>query len=96
MEVAGSRLIERGEHDHRQVGESRVGLLAAAEFPTVHDRHHEVQQNDIGALRGGQVLKRLFSVGDRRRSQALEREQLRHHLAQVRIVFDDENGAIRG
>ena len=53
---AGLRLIERGEDDHRHVGQCRVVLLPPAELPPVHDRHHQIEQDDIGARRFIQVL----------------------------------------
>src|SRR5204862_7146748 len=43
-----------------------------------------------------QIRQRLAPTRRRRGSEAFERQQLRHHLAQVRIVLDDQDIARRG
>src|SRR6476660_5311808 len=41
-----------GRHDHDGYGgQLRVSKLLGAELPAVHDRHHEVEQDDTGPLR---------------------------------------------
>src|SRR5262249_26590291 len=47
VEIESAVGIERREHDDGDVGEDRVGLLLATEFPSVHDRHHEIEQDDL-------------------------------------------------
>src|SRR2546428_12822382 len=66
------------------------------EFPAVHDRHHEIEQDDVRRLTAFEILQRFASVRYGRGLESFEREQLRHHLAQIRIVFDDEDGALKG
>ncbi len=92
---AGLGLIERGEHDHGNIGEGRVVLLAPAEFPPVHDRHHQVEQDDVRPGRLVQVFEGLTAVGNCFDLVPFERQQLRHHLTQICIVFDNEDGAGR-
>jgi hypothetical protein len=36
-----------------------------------------------------QVIERLTTIGDRRRMKSLERQELGHHLAQIRVVLND-------
>jgi len=43
-----------GHRDHGDARELRVLLLLDAELPAVHDRHHQVQQDDVGRVRGAQ------------------------------------------
>ena len=51
-------LIERGDHDHRDVMRRRIGLEPAADLEAVHVRHHHVEQDDVafGALADRQRL----------------------------------------
>ena len=46
----GARLIERRQHDHRHGRERGIGLQLPAELPAVHDRHHQVEQDDVGRV----------------------------------------------
>src|SRR5262245_34140232 len=38
----------RGKNEHRDVRESCVGKLRRPELPAVHDRHHEVKEDEGG------------------------------------------------
>src|SRR6185295_4761957 len=95
MDVRGARLVERREHDDRDGRERGIGLHPALELPAVHHRHHQVEQDDVGPVGAVEVVERLPAVRDRGRVVAFERQQLSHHLAQVLVVFDDEDGAVR-
>src|SRR3954452_1164815 len=94
VEVRRAVLIERREDDHRDRRERRIGLLLAAEFPSVHHRHHQIEQNDVGLRRVVEILQRFAAVGHRRGLKSLEREQLRHHLAQVFVVFHNQHRTV--
>ena len=41
-----------------------------------------------------QVFQRFPAIGHCRRLEPLERQQLRHHLSQIVVVFDDEDGTV--
>ncbi len=41
------RLVERGDHDDRQVRGRELALQPAADLEAVHARHHDVEQDDV-------------------------------------------------
>ena len=43
-----AHLVERRHHDDRDVRGLGIGLEPAADFETVHARHHDVEQHDVG------------------------------------------------
>src|SRR2546422_428966 len=79
VDVADARLIECGKDDHRHGRELRIALLLAAEFPAVHHRHHQVEQNEFWPLSSAEVVERLAAIGDRLRIEAFEEQELGHH-----------------
>ena len=64
---AVGRLVERGHHHHRNVMGGGIGLDPAADFETVHVRHHHVEQHDVafGALADRQRLGAVMAVARR-------------------------------
>src|SRR5437868_606509 len=76
LETRRAALIERGEYDDRHRGDRRIGLLLAAKFPAVHDRHHQVEEDHLRLLGRVQVGERLAAVGGGRRLEPFERQQL--------------------
>ena len=63
---AVGRLVERGDHDHRNMMGQRTGLKLTADFEAVHVRHHHVEQDDIafGALGDGERLRTVLRGHD--------------------------------
>ncbi len=43
-------LVERGDHDHRNMLGARLGLQPPADLETVHAGHHHVEQDHVGPL----------------------------------------------
>jgi hypothetical protein len=43
-------LIERGDHDHRDMLRARLDFQPPADLKTVHPGHHHVEQNHVGPL----------------------------------------------
>ena len=43
-----------------------------------------------------QVVQRFAAIGDGRGVEAFDGEHLRHHVAQILVVFDDEHGTVVG
>jgi hypothetical protein len=84
-------LGHRGEHDNRDVFQPFVAEQSLAKFPSVHPRHHQVQQDEIRQLTGAKRLQRSDSVHRMRSAIARDRQDFANGLAEVRIVFDDEN-----
>jgi len=86
-----------GEHDHRDVGHSGVlqGLLSRAEAEAVHDRHLEIEHDQIGHVID-QLLERLLAVlGDDHRITA-RIEEVDEHRPRRRIIVHDEQQPVRG
>jgi hypothetical protein len=96
-QVNGARRIERGEDDNGDVCDTRILDLPASELPAVHHRHHEVEQDEVGTIATLEDVKRFDAVRDSLSAVPLEREELRHHLTEIGVVFDDENrGVVAG
>ena len=55
------RLVQRGDHHHRDVAGRRVFLQFAAADIAVHARHHDVEQDQVG-LPGPRLVQRLEPV----------------------------------
>ena len=91
VEIRRARLIERRQDNHWHVGQRRIPLLAPPELPAVHHRHHEIEQDHVRAIAVTQIFEGVAAVGHRGGMKPLESQQLRHHVAQVRIVFDDQH-----
>jgi acylphosphatase len=91
VEIRRPRLIERRQDDHRHVGQRRIPLLTPPELPPVHHWHHEIEQDHVRAIAVTQVVEGVAAIGHGGGIEPFESQQLRHHVAQVRIVFDDEH-----
>jgi hypothetical protein len=44
--------VECGDHDDRDVAGGRIALELAAHLEAAHARHHDIEQDDVGPLRG--------------------------------------------
>ena len=96
--VVGARLealddvglaVERGEHDDRHdgaPGAQRAGDVVAGGAGAEGD----VEQHDVEVLLGG-ARERLVAVGDGGHPVALALEGAREHVAQRRVVVDDQD-----
>ena len=65
-DVGGPRLVESGQDDHGHLRQRAIGLLLAAEFPAIHHRHHQVEQDDVRFVALGEVFEGFAPVGDGR------------------------------
>ena len=54
-------MIERGDHDHRDMLGARLGFQPTADLEAVHAGHHHIEQHHIGALVGTD-LERLTAA----------------------------------
>jgi hypothetical protein len=63
-------------------------------LPAVHDGHHEIEQNHVGTVGFLEILERFAAIRHGRGVESLEVEQLRHHVAQVGIILDDQNRTV--
>ena len=94
-EIGRARVVDGRQNDHRHAGQRGIFPLAPAELPAVHDRHHEIKQDEIGWVATLQILEGIAAIGHGLGPEAFEGEQLGHHVAQVGVVFDDQDGAVR-
>ena len=83
-------LVERGDHDHRDVGGARIGLQPPADLEAVHARHHHVEQDDV-ALAARADLERLRPVDRGHHLEILGRQPRFEQLDVGDDVVDDEN-----
>ena len=84
------RLIERRHHDDGDVRGFGIGFDAAADFETVHARHHHVEQHDVGRL-GGDALERFLAVMRGDDLEILGRQLRFEQLDVGENVVNDEN-----
>jgi hypothetical protein len=78
----------RGEEDHRQTGKARSQRLQQLE--TVHAGHAHVRDDELERARL-QDLKRLFARRDVHGFEVALLEEPCEHLADGKVVLDDEN-----
>ena len=84
------RLVERGDHHHRDVVRRQPGLEAAADLEAVHVRHHHVEQHDV-ALRALADRERLRAAHGGEDVEIFGGEPRLQQLDVGRHVVDDEN-----
>jgi hypothetical protein len=87
------RLPVPGEHHDGNLGEPL--LQTAKRLESVDARQHHVECDDV-RLCLLQRAERLLTVGDRKYSVALARDQSLHVVAHARVVIDDENAKLFG
>jgi hypothetical protein len=85
---AVGRLIERGDHQHRNVLRLLAGLQAAANLEAIHFRHHDVEEDDVDVADVAQVQR--FDAGRGRLDLEILRSQPRFEQPYIRrnIVND--------
>ncbi len=76
-----------GGNEYRSLRAHRLENLVAAGIGQI-----EIEHDTVEALRR-QLRQRLARRADVMNRHALEREQLAHAGAQLRVVFDDENAS---
>src|SRR6266511_1567203 len=97
LRLGERRVIEPAarRHDHDgDVAERLVAELLRAELPTVHARHHEVEQDEAGADAVAEEVERGPAVLEQARRVALVDEELADDLAEIGVVVDDEDGGV--
>ena len=84
---------ERGDHDHRDIGEDLGEALA--ERDAVEATHVEVGDDGIDALVRGQQVERVAAVRRVPHREAALAEGAPQHLAHARVVLDHQHTARR-
>ena len=84
--------VGAGRHqEHRDVGEGGRLPLLATEIPAVHDRHQEVEEDQIAAPLVVAELPSASAVGGAQRVVAGILQDGRDRIEGVGIVFDDQH-----
>ena len=84
------RLAPAGQRHQHQVAAPRRGANPARELVTVHARHADVEQRDVG-LEGVQHFERLQAVKGHRHLAMLHFEQHPEAFGGVAIVIDHQH-----
>jgi len=85
-------IVQRGEYHHGDVGECPIPALLGTELPTIHHRHHEVEQNQSRqALRATHQFKRLAAISGALHFVPQSREHFRKCFTLAGLILDDEN-----
>ena len=83
--------MERRHDDDRNVAGVRALLQPPEGLEAVHDRHHHVEQDEIGRI-ARDAGQRLAAVPRLHRATAQRVELLHQDIAIERLVIDDEDG----
>src|SRR5207253_8016535 len=86
---------QRRHHDDGNVGGLRVGLQPATDLETVHLRHHDVEQDEIGQLGGGD-RQRARPVRAGQDIEILARELRLEQLDVYLDIIDDQDAGGHG
>ena len=84
----------RGEHHDRDVAGAELGAHLPADVVAVEERHHDVEEHEVGQL-GRDLLERLAPVVGLADLVVLELQLHAEHVPQRRFVFCDENSRLR-
>jgi hypothetical protein len=83
-----------GEHDNRDRSQRRIAHLFGPELEAIHDRHHQVEEDDLGARPGAQQLEGGAPISGAQHGIAGVLEDGDERLAHVAIVLDDQHGGV--
>jgi hypothetical protein len=85
-------IVERGEHHHGHPGECPIPALLGAELPTIHHRHHEVEQNQSWQTFGvTHQVERLAAISGALHFVPQPRKHFRKCFTLAALILDDEN-----
>ena len=79
------------DDDDRNRREPGIACLALAEFPAVHHRHHQVEDDDARLAGFIERVERQLAVRGGAHVETLELQEPPEHFAGVAVVFDDHD-----
>src|SRR5262245_32340746 len=79
------------QHQDGRVGIGGVAADRAADGHAVEPRQHQIEDDQIESLRP-RLRETGFTIDGFLRGEALETQVQRHELADIRFIFDDEDG----
>ena len=86
-----------GDDCDRDAGQRRILPVFLEKSVAVHDRHHQIQQDDRGRiLQTTEEPQRLPPIRRAHDLKAAIRQQVRERFSDIEIVVDDEDGTFRG
>ena len=66
--------------------------LRLTELPSIHDRHHQIEQDDACRYAGLEPFERHLAVLGALDVVTLQFEKTSQHLTRIEIILDDEDG----
>src|SRR5437870_10807974 len=88
-DVARARADDDGDGRH-----PRIADLRGPELPTVHARHHEVEQDQAGRFGYLEPVERLAAVEGELHQIALRLQELPERIPELDVVLDDEDPVV--
>ena len=88
-------VIQRGDHDHGDLGQGGRCAQPATDLEAVHAGHHHVEQDEVGEQLGGELQRRgaIFGFDE---PEVRVVQQLGERVAVCRVVLNDKDGGGRG
>jgi hypothetical protein len=83
-------IVERRNHDHRDVLGADVTLDPAGDLVAVHPRHHDVEQDQVGRLLGHDG-EGFLAIRNGQEMKAFRREHDFQQLSVLAFVVHDQN-----
>ncbi len=88
------RRLDDGQNQDGDGSEAWIPHLLTAKFPSVHDRHHEIEHDEVGERGAFEMVERLASVLGGHDVEPRPRKPVANQTADVRVVVNDENAAL--
>jgi hypothetical protein len=85
----------RRHRQQRNAGQHRVGALLDAELPSVHHRHHQVEEDHVGRGAAVKGVERLAAVGRGRHRESLVLQHVRQRQPDADVVLDEQHADSR-
>jgi hypothetical protein len=86
-----ARGVTCGYDDDGDIGEGGIAPLHGAKRPPVHQWHREVKEDQLRRESHAKELEGFMAVRGCDRGEPRHVEALGHHLAEFRVILDDEN-----
>jgi hypothetical protein len=89
-ELAQARRRHAGDDDDGNGGKGAAVSLVSPKGPSIHDRHRHIQHDEARRI-GVRFVEPVLTVAREIAIEALAHQQLRHYLAVIRIIVDNQN-----
>ena len=82
-------LVASRRDDHRDASEIGIALLHLAKLPTIHYRHHQIENDRIWSVPGAQDLERMLAVIRDEYAVVVLLEHGGYLIPNVAVILDD-------